>query len=144
MCTDAPRFTSRWIIGRLPAAQAAALRVVAEEVEAAQAQVVAVPVVLLRLLADVVLARLRVSLLPLFRMQVRPLRVVAVEQVPRAVVDEAEQEVAAAVEQVEQVEQVAVREMVRRPLVLFARVLPFPAWRSSMPCLQPASIPMQR
>jgi hypothetical protein len=141
MCTDAPRFTSRWIIGRLPAAQAAALRVVAEEVEAAQAQVVAVPVVLLRLLADVVLARLRVSLLPLFRMQVRPLRVVAVEQVPRAVVDEAEQEVVAAVEQVAQV---AVREMVRRPLVLFARVLPFPAWRSSMPCLPPASIPMQR
>jgi hypothetical protein len=101
-------------------------------------------VVLLRLLADVVLARLRVSLLPLFRMQVRPLRVVAVEQVPRAVVDEAEQEVAAAVEQVAQVAQVAVREMVRRPLVLFARVLPFPAWRSSMLCLQPASIPMQR
>jgi hypothetical protein len=115
--------------------------VVAEEVEAAQAQVVAVPVVLLRLLADVVLARLRVSLLPLFRMQVRPLRVVAVEQVPRAVADEAEQEVVAAVEQVAQV---AVREMVRRPLVLFARVLPFPAWRSSMPCLPPASIPMQR
>ena len=80
-----------------------------------------------------VLLQLLPPLLLLFRLPVRLLRVVAVADKP------------VLVEVVRAVVEVGAAESERlRLAAVFARVPQFPAWRSSMPCSQQASIRMRR
>ena len=119
MCTDARRSTLLWIKSQL-LVEAVAHRAVAAAVEAVVALVAAVQ--LLLFLAQRLLPR-PVTLLLVAVVAGRP--VAAVVAVDRAAV-----EVEAAV--------------VDRLLLVIARGPQFPAWKSSTPCLRPASIPMRR
>jgi hypothetical protein len=155
------RSISRWTISRqlavaepqavelraeVAVAEAERVQVVAAEAE--RVQVVAAEAVQARLQvrehlpqADVAQQPARLQLLPflspqeLLRPQQQVRRVQAAAVAPKQVV---------AVDGVDRAAEVAVAVVADRPLEEIARAPQFPAWRSSMRCLQRAPIPMWR